>query len=62
MKINEVNSLRLVYDGQFHCGGSLVTQDYVLTVTIVIINYAIQDRRFKVHFSHLIGGPLCSKA
>lgn len=24
---------RLVYDGQFHCGGSLLTQDYVLTVS-----------------------------
>ncbi|XP_050666958.1 trypsin-1-like isoform X2 [Leptidea sinapis] len=23
--------VRLVYDGQFHCGGSLVTKDYVLT-------------------------------
>ena len=27
---------RLVYDGQFHCGGSLLTQDYVLTVNLIL--------------------------
>jgi hypothetical protein len=47
IKINEVNILhillinpsihRLVYDGQFHCGGSLLTQDYVLTVRLLLI-------------------------